>query len=182
MKPQRFIRTLTKTERQEVEEFYRHGPNKRVRKRAHAIRLSGMGYTVTQIAEILGCNRQSIHNWFDLFEAQGCQGIYDKPRSGRPVIATVDYRRQLIEAIKTNPRKMGYPFTVWTLTRVRAHMAREMKILLSESRVRQIMKEERLVFKRPKHTLAQKRDKDAFAEVRDILEQVKKSPWNPVPV
>ena len=53
-------------------------------------------------------------------------------------------------------------------------MAREMKILLSESRVRQIMKEEGLVFKHPKHTLAQKRDKDAFAEVRDILEQVKK--------
>ena len=182
MKPQRFIRTLTKIERQEVEELYRHGPNNRVRKRAQAIRLSAMGYTVTQIAEILGCNRQSIHNWFDLFEAQGCQGIYDKPRSGRPVIATADYRTRLIEAIKTNPRKMDYPFTVWNLTRIRAHMAREMKILLSESRVRQIMKEEGLVFKRPKHTLTQKRDKDAFAEVRDILEQVKKTPWNPVPV
>jgi transposase len=180
MKPQRFIRTLTKTERQEVEELYRHGPNNRIRKRAHAIRLSAIGYTVTQIAEILGCNRQSIHNWFDLFEAQGCQGIYDKPRSGRPVIATVDYRTRLVEAIKTNPRNMGYPFTVWTLTRIRAHMAREIRILLSESRVRQIMKEEGLVFKRPKHTLAQKREKDAFTEVQDILEQVKKSPWNPV--
>jgi transposase len=181
MRPQRFIRNLTKTEHHEIEELYRHGPNHRVRKRAQAIRLSAMGYTITQIVEILGCNRQSIHNWFDLFEAQGCHGIYDKPRSGRPVIATVDYRTRLVEAIKTNPRKMGYPFTVWTLTRIRAHMAREMRILLSESRVRQIMKEERLVFKRPKHTLAQKRDKDAFAGVQDILEQVKKSPWNPVP-
>jgi len=181
MRPQRFIRNLTKTEHQEIEELYRRGPNHRVRKRAQAIRLSAMGYTVTQIVEILGCNRQSIHNWFNLFEAQGRQSIYDKPRSGRPVIATVDYRTRLVEAIKTNPRKMGYPFTVWTLTRIRAHMAREIRILLSESRVRQIMKEEGLVFKRPKHTLAQKRDKDAFAEVRDILEQVKKSPWNPVP-
>ncbi len=54
-------------------------------------------------------------------------------------------------------------------------MAREVKILLSESRVRQIMKEEGLVFKRPKHTLAQKRDKEAIAEVRGILEQVKKT-------
>jgi hypothetical protein len=60
-------------------------------------------------------------------------------------------------------------------------MAKEMRILLSESRVRQIMKEEGLVFKRPKHTLAEKRDEDAFTEVRDVLEQVKKSPWNPVP-
>jgi len=181
MRPQRFIRDLTKTERQEIEEMFRRGPNNRVRKRAQAIRLSAMGYTITQIVEILGCNRQSIHNWFDTFETQGCQRLYDRPRSGRPVTATVDYRDRLVEAIKTNPRKMGYPFTVWTLTRIRAHMAREMKILLSESRVRQIMKAEGLVFKRPKHTLAQKRDKDAFAEVRDILEQIKKSPWNPMP-
>jgi hypothetical protein len=65
MKPQRFIRTLTKTERQEIEELYRRGLNNRVRKRAYAIRLSAMGYMVTQIAEILACNRQSIHNWFD---------------------------------------------------------------------------------------------------------------------
>jgi hypothetical protein len=36
------------------------------------------------------------------------------------------------------------------------------------------MKEQRLVFKRPKHTLAQKRDQDAFAEVQELLEQVKK--------
>lgn len=181
MKPQRFIRKLTKTERQEVENLFRKGPNNRVRKRAHAIRLSAMGYTVTQIAEILGCNRQSVHNWLYMFEQNGPQGLCDKPRSGRPAIATIDYRTKLVEAIKTNPRKIGYPFTVWTLTRIRAHMAREMRILLSESRVRQIMKEQGLVFKRPKHTLAQKRDQDAFAEVRDVLEQVKKSPWNPVP-
>ena len=181
MRPQRFIRNLTKAERQEIENLFRHGPNNRVRRRAQAIRLSAMGYTATQIVQILGCNRQSVHNWFDAFEAQGCQGLYEKPRSGRPVIATPDYRERLVEAIKTNPRKMGYPFTVWTLTRIRAHMAREVKILLSESRVRQIMKEEKLVFKRPKHTLAQKRDKDGFTEVRGILEKVKKSPYNPVP-
>jgi len=181
MKEQRFIRSLTKTERQEIEKLYRRGPNNRIRKRAQAIRLSAMGYPVTQIAEILGCNRQSVHNWFDTFEAHGCQGLYEKARSGRPRIATADYRRRLVEAIKTNPREMGYPFTVWTVTRIRAHMAREVKILLSESRVCQIMKEEGVVFKRPKHTLAPKRDEDGFAEVRDILERVKKSPWNPVP-
>jgi transposase len=181
MKPRRFIRTLTKQERQDVEQLFRKGRGNRVRKRAHAIRLSALGYSITQISEILGCNRQSIHNWFDAFESQGCQGLFEKHRSGRPPTATPDYRGKLVEVIKANPRDIGYPFTVWTITRIRAHMAREIGILLSESRVRQIMKEQGLVFKRPKHTLAKKRDKDAFAAVRDILEQAKKNPWNSVP-
>lgn len=181
MRPQRFIRKLTKNERQEIENLYRKGLNSRVRKRAQAIRLSTKGYTIPQISEILGCNQQSIHNWFNGFEMDGLDGLYDKPRRGRPIVATAEYRSRLVDAIKTNPRQMGYPFTVWTITRIRAHMARELKILLSESRVQKIMKEEGLVFKRPKHTLAQKRDKDGFAEVRELLEQVKKSPWNPIP-
>ena len=181
MRPQRFIRKLTKNEHQEIENLYRKGPNSRARKRAQAIRLSTKGYTIPQISEILGCNQQSIHNWFNNFEMDGLDGLYDKPREGRPIVATAEYRSRLVDAIKTNPRQMGYPFTVWTITRIRAHMARELKTLLSESRVRQIMKEEGLVFKRPKHTLAQKRNKDGFAEVRDLLEQVKKSPWNPIP-
>lgn len=181
MKPQRFIRKLTKSEGQQIENLYRNGPNNRVRKRSLAIRLSTKGYTIPQISEILGCNQQSIHNWFNCYEANGLDGLYDKPRKGRPVIATTEYRTRLVNAIKTSPREMGYPFTVWTITRIRAHMARELKTLLSESRVRQIMKEEGLVFKRPKHSLAQKRDKDGFAQVRELLEQVKKSPWNPIP-
>jgi transposase len=181
MRPQRFIRKLTKKERQQIENLYRKGPNNRVRKRAQAIRLSAMGYAVQQILEILGCNQQSIHNWFNSFEQHGLKGLYDKPRNGRPVIADVDYRARLVQVTKTNPRDMGYPFTVWTITRIRAHMAREKRILLSKSRVRQIMKEENLVFKRPKHTLAHKRNRDGFAEVRDLLEKAKKSSWSPIP-
>ena len=181
MRPQRFIRKLTQKERQEIENLYRKGPNNRIRTRAQAIRLSAMGYTVPQILEILGCNQQSIHNWFNRFEQHGPEGLFDKPRNGRPVIAGSDYRTGLVQVIKTNPRDMGYPFTVWTITRIRAHMAKETRILLSESRVRQIMKEENLVFKRPKHTLAHKRNEDSFAEVRDLLEKAKKSLWNPAP-
>jgi len=44
---------------------------------------------VPQIVEILGCNHQSVHNWFNPFEAQGPAGLYDQPRSGRPVIERI---------------------------------------------------------------------------------------------
>jgi hypothetical protein len=43
-------------------------------------------------------------------------------------------------------------------------------IKAEHSGARQIMKEQGLVFKRPKHTLAQKQDKDAFAAVQILCE------------
>jgi len=60
-------------------------------------------------------------------------------------------------------------------------MAREMNVLLGESRIRQVMKEEGLVFKRPKHSLREKRDGEAFAAVQGLLARFKEGPWNPVP-
>ena len=133
MKAQRFIRSLTKKERQDVEKLFRKGPSNRVRKRANAIRLSALGYSVTQIPEVLGCNRQSIHNWFDAFESQGCQGLFDKPRSGRPATATPDYRNRLIEVIKANPKDMGYPFTVWCLASTINPLRVDSRFLLPKS-------------------------------------------------
>lgn len=177
----RFVRPLSEAEIDEVEALFRTAKAARVRRRANAVRLSQKRYTVTQIAEILGCTRQSVHNWFNAFEAGGCAALYDRPRSGRPPTADADYRARLVKAIRSSPRDLGYPFTVWTLTRIRAHMAKEMNVLLSESRVRQIMKEEDLVFKRPKHSLADKRDEDAFARVRHLLDEAKKGRWNPIP-
>lgn len=181
MMPHRFVRSLKRSEQRQIEEVFRQGPNARTRRRAQAIRLSARGYSVPEVADILGCNAQSVRNWFDAFELGGVAALLDRPRSGRPVVATHVYRRRLVRAIRSDPMKFGYPFTVWTITRIRAHLARDLNILLSESRVRQIMKEEGLVFKRPKHSLAGKRDADAFAEVRDILDRAKKSPYNPIP-
>ena len=100
MKPPRFVRSLTAEERRQIEELFRRGFNGRVRRRAQAVRLSVMGYSVPRIVEILGCNRQSVHNWLNGFEAGGCEALFDKPRSGRPAMATVDYRWRLVRAVK----------------------------------------------------------------------------------
>ncbi len=181
MMPHRFVRRLTAAEERTIEQLFKRSPDVRVRRRANAVRLSALGYTVPQIAQVTGSWPQTVRNAFDRFESGGAAALSDRPRSGRPPKATPEYRARLVEAVKTDPRKLGYPFTVWTVVRLRAHMAREMDVLVSEARVRQIMKAENLVFKRPKHTLKGKRDEDAFRAVRGLLDRFKKSPWNPIP-
>ncbi len=71
------------------------------------------------------------------------------------------------------------------MARLRAHLAKLTGQLLSDSRLRQIMGEQDLAYKRPKHALDGKRESqghaDAFAAVRHLLDELKKSPWNPAP-
>jgi transposase len=177
MMPQRFVRPLSPDEERQIEQLSRGAGCPRTRRRAQGIRLSARGYTVPQIADILCCTPQTVRNWFDAFESGGAEALADRPRSGRPALAKPDFRSRLAEVVRTDPAEFGYPFTVWTVARLRAHMAREKRVLLSESRVGQVLKEEGFAFRRPRHSLAHKRDADAFARVRKTLDALKKTAW-----
>jgi len=181
MRPPRILRSLTDSEQQAIQELHRHDPRHRVRCRANAIRLGSLGYAVREIATVLGVGFQTVHSWFDAFEAQGVTGLFDKPKSGAPPKAGPDYRQHLRDALAVNPKDLGYPFTTWSVTRLRAHMAKQTGVLLGEDRVRQLIKAENYTFKRPKHTLKGKRDEAAFAEVQEALDDVKKKSWVPTP-
>ena len=53
MKPHRFVRRPSPASKRRIEDLFRRGPGHRVRRRANAVRLSAMGYTVPQITEVL---------------------------------------------------------------------------------------------------------------------------------
>lgn len=181
MRPPRKLRPLTDDERAEVEELRRRDPRHRVRQRASAVRLGSLGYQVRQIAEVLGAGFQTVHGWFDAFEAGGVAGLFDRPKPGAPPKAGPDYRQKLREALAARPPELGYPFTTWSVARLRAHLARAAGVLLGEDRLRQLVKAEGYEFRRPKHTLKNKRDAAAFAEVKGALDALEKKPWVPTP-
>lgn len=179
MRLSRFVRPLTPAEQAAIDDLFRYHALQRVRRRANAVRLSALGYTVAQIAQVLAAGYQTVHSWLDAFEDQGTAGLIDKPRSGAPPKATPDYRKHLREAVAANPHDLGYPFTVWSVVRLRAHLAKLTDVLLGEDRLRQLLKQEGLVFKCPKHTLKNKRDEEAFRKVKGLLDELKKTPWTP---
>lgn len=154
MKPHRFVRPLTPEERIDLDEVLRRRGNASSRKRAQAVRLNSLGVPVPDIAVALNCNPQSVHNWLNLFEAGGCDALFDRPRSGRPPSAGEDYRPRLVEAAGADPTTLGYPFGRWTYTRLRTHVAQKTGVLLSESRVRQILKEEGLMLNETREAAA----------------------------
>ena len=106
---------------------------KRTRQRAEMLRLSHRGWKTAQIAEYLGCRvamvREAIHRW----ETSGLEGLYDKPRSGRPPrwqeADWVYVEAQLSEGSKTfNSRQVS------------ELLSSERKVKLSRRQTRRVLK------------------------------------------
>ena len=80
----------------------------------------------------------------------------DRPRSGRPSKVTARYRERLREVLEQEPSAHGYDFTIWTIGRLRAHLAKETGIEISESRMSKLLKEEGYRYRRPKQDLTKR--------------------------
>src|SRR5471030_2676145 len=56
----------------------------RVSERAHFVLLSAQGYSPPAIGRLLGYDVQTVRTWLTAYQQQGCAGLDDAPRSGRP--------------------------------------------------------------------------------------------------
>jgi transposase len=76
--------SLSPEERQELERWQRMttkevGPVRRGR----IILLAAQGTHFTEIARVVGMSRRFVYRWVQRFQAQGLQGLQDRPRPGR---------------------------------------------------------------------------------------------------
>lgn len=68
--------------RDELVTLWKTHPLHYTRVRAHAILLSGQGYTVKQITDIFGVDRDSVASWIDRFNTGGATSLEDDDRPG----------------------------------------------------------------------------------------------------
>ena len=94
----KFVTPLSKSEQITLQCMRDYHSCRRVRMRAHGIILSHLGYAVQDIAFTFDVCRQTVSSWFDDWDSHGLAGLYDNPRSGRPMALNeqeVDYVMQL---------------------------------------------------------------------------------------
>jgi len=87
-------------------------------------------------------------HWVKRFNKAGLAGLQDKPRPGRPVTHTEKVRSQLIDLAMQKPRTLGYPFELWTLTRLQDAFKERYKLHLATSTIWEWMIDEGLHWKR----------------------------------
>ena len=82
--PTKFVKPLTESQQQRLQEIQKNDPAHRTRMRAHAVLLSARGYSLDQIADIYQQDRDRVSLWLDWWNEHEYDGLADDPKSGRP--------------------------------------------------------------------------------------------------
>ena len=169
-----FARAFTRREAGELRQLVRSNRDARIVRRAQVIRLSARGKSPSAIADLLDRSGSGVRKIINRFNTEGFASLADKPRVGRPRKRTDRYVSLLKEAVQVNPRDLGYPFTCWTLDRLREHLARQTRIVLSPPHLSRLLSENGIVYRRPKHGMAHLQDPREYDEKKAFPAFVKR--------
>ena len=137
----------------------------RVVERAKMIVLVSEGERVPSVAERLGVGADVVRGWLKRFNAEGLDGLKDRPRSGRPATYTPEQVGAVVEAALTSPEALGLPFASWTLDRLAAYVQEIKGIPIKRTRIDEILVAEGLRW-RTQETWFGERVDPTFAEKR----------------
>ena len=117
MRPPIFVRELSEKEQERLEAGL-HSQDLYELRRCQILLASARGEWVPRIAEMLGCNDQTVRNVLREFEGDGIDACLRRG-SSRPhtIHAKVDEigREQIRALLHQSPRTFGKPTSVWTM-------------------------------------------------------------------
>jgi transposase len=168
------VRALSSRESLELRRLIGSSLDARVVRRAQVVHLSADGMAPHRIAQLLARSWSGVRKTVNRFNREGFASFNDKLRNGRPRKTTLRHVSLLKEAVNKSPRQMGYVFGCWTLERLREHLHRRTRVMLSSARLSRLMNENQIVYRRPKHGMSHLRDPKEYDEKKAFLAFVKK--------
>ena len=117
----RYARQPTAQERDELERMTQQEVG-RVALRAQMILLSTRHFTAPEIADIQSTSDVTVYKWLARFNEEGPEGLYDRPRSGRPPKVDEEAEQVIEETMSEPPTEEGYNFTYWTVPLLTQHL------------------------------------------------------------
>jgi len=166
---------LTDEQRQELRLLARREVG-RVSERIHFVLLSDQGKSPPQIADLFGYSAASVRQWLERYLAQGVQGLYDKPRSGRPPQVTPEVQETVVQMVQDDPQQEGYLATLWTIAMLVAALGHKLQVTLSPSALRGALHHLGLRWGRPRLAMPQKVDPQKAQKQWDIAKAVVAAP------
>jgi len=158
------VHTLSDEEAKALKRLHRETNEADVRSRCDMILLSNDGLSPPQITKRVRFSRSTVVRFIHRYEAEGLQGLYTKPRSGRPRRVTPEYETKLLAAVEKEPRSLGLPCSNWTTANMAEYLTGQTSIVISPRQVERYLKTHDWRLRRPVRTVKHKQDPDLVAE------------------
>jgi transposase len=147
-----------------LRQLYRHTRDVRVRTRTQIVLLAvEHAMTAPKIAEIVRENDGTVRAWLRRYEAEGTEGLSDRPRPGGPSKITPAFVEELLAAVRKRPRGLGLPFSLWRCQRLADYLAEQAGLRVSHETIRRQLAEYGVALSRPQHKVS---SPDAEYEVK----------------
>jgi transposase len=144
-----FVSTLSEAERQALADLTQQAVG-RVAGRAWCVLWSAEQVSVPEIAARLHCRNRTVRKWVRRYQQDGPRGLHDLPRSGRPTTRSPGLRQAVLMQVNQPPWTCGYLFAIWTVRTLCQHLVTRCRQELSPWLTRQLLRELRYRFRRPK--------------------------------
>ena len=128
---------LTPPQLAAVQDLIDNATSPKVRRRADALMRIHNGAPVKHVAEALGVQDKTVYAWLQRFREHGLDGLYDRPRSGRPSKVDASY----IASLETILAEVPYDFGIddaagWTVPVIQQIMEQQTGITYSATQLR----------------------------------------------
>jgi transposase len=168
-KPEIFLRELDPDEAQKLVRIARTSKD-RVRLRRAGMALASLqGRSVPEIAVMFAAKEQTVRELIKTFNDRGFAAVDPKARRGSMKRIGPPVREQIARVAKCDPARLGCPFTVWSLTKLRGYLAAHKCIAVSRETIRLVLKDAGISFQNTK-TWKHSSDPDFAAKLARILE------------
>ena len=157
----------------ELRRLTRTDPDPRVRHRADALLLLAHGRSVEETAQAMGCCTKRLRVWRRRFLAEGRGGLADRPRCGRPALLDGAALAVVETALAASPLDYGYPVTTWTVADLTDLLARRGWVV-SRATVSRALQRSGYRYRRPRHDLTHRQDREAVAAAQHVLRELHK--------
>ncbi|MBW4082994.1 helix-turn-helix domain-containing protein [Paenibacillus sp. S150] len=146
-----FVRDLSKEEGNRLLRIARKGSNPVEVRRALLILASAQKMKVPEISQLYHISGEHIRKTIHRFNTEGMASLKPNYGGGRPPTFTEEQRADIIELAQIPPKVLGYPFTHWSLAKLK-EAAEKKKIVpsISIETIRVILEEAKITYQNTK--------------------------------
>ena len=144
-------------------------------RRAGMALASMQGRSVPEIAVMFAAKQETVRELINTFNDRGFSALDPKARRGSMPRIGPMVREQICRTAKSDPARLGCPFTCWSLTKLRDYLAENKHIRVSHETIRQVLRKAGISFQNTK-TWKHSSDPQFAAKKQRILALYDSSP------